>query len=374
MSDSSNYRAITLSSIFIQMYETLEKSKFGYFLCSDPLQFGFKPGVSTSHAMFTLKRTVNYFTDNKSRVYLSFLDCSKAFDRISHWGLFIKLIKRNVPLCFLLSVIFLYSNMNCTVKWNNIHSKVFDIPSGTKQGGILSPDFFALYIDELISILKRSGYGCYIIRMCIACIFFADDMVLLSPSRRGLQEMLNICVDYCKMYCLDFNTQKSQVMIIGNKPSEPGPFLLQDSPLEYVSEYKYLGVTLQGGKELKFLPTHSIRSFHRAANSILCSRVKPAKGVLMKLLYTNCVPIVTYGCEVKEFSASDMYRCHVAVNNAIRRIVSFAVWQSIRHIRISYGYRSIYEIFELARSRFIKSALTSSNTIVRHIANNLPLA
>ena len=94
----------------------------------------------------------------------------------------------------------------------------------------------------------------------------------------------------------------------------------------------------------------------------------------MKLLYTNCVPIVTYGCEVKEFSASDMYRCHVAVNNAIRRIVSFAVWQSIRHISISYGYRSIYGIFELARSRFMKSALTSSNTIVRHIVNNLPLA
>ena len=56
---------------------------------------------------------------------------------------------------------------------------------GTKQGGILSPDFFALYINELITILKRSGYGCYIIRVCIACIFFADDMVLLSPSQKG---------------------------------------------------------------------------------------------------------------------------------------------------------------------------------------------
>ena len=163
-------------------------------------------------------------------------------------------------------------------------------------------------------------------------------------------------------------------MIIGTKPSELSPLLLQNSQLEIVSEYKYLGVTVQGDKELKFSPTYIIRSFHRAANSILCSRVKPDKGVLMSLLYANCVPIVTYGCEVKEFSASDMYRCHVAINNAIRRIFSYAVWQSIRHIRILYGYKSIYEIFEIARAKFDKSAPVSSNPIIRHLAINLPLA
>ena len=94
----------------------------------------------------------------------------------------------------------------------------------------------------------------------------------------------------------------------------------------------------------------------------------------MRLLFTNCVPIITYGCAVKEFSAADMYRCHVAIYKAIRRIVSFAVWQSIRHIRISYGYKSIYEIFQLAKKNFNESALTCSNSIVRHLAVKLPLA
>ena len=108
LSDSSNYRAVTLSSVFIQMFEKLQKLKYAYFLPQSDMQFGFKPKISTSHAIFSLKRTVDFFNNNGSRVYLSFLDCSKAFDRISHWGLFIKLIKRNVPLCFLLSVMFLY--------------------------------------------------------------------------------------------------------------------------------------------------------------------------------------------------------------------------------------------------------------------------
>ena len=193
ISSTSNYRPITLSSIFIQMYEMLEKAKFGYFLPNSDLQFGFKPRISTSHTLFTLKKTVSHFTSNSSRVFLSFLDCSKAFDRISHWGLFIKLVRRGVPLCFVLSVMYHYLNMSCNVKWGKSESACFDVPTGTKQGGILSPDFFALYMHDLIQHLKDSGYGCHIIQVCVACIFFADDVVLLSPSRHGLQCLLNIC-------------------------------------------------------------------------------------------------------------------------------------------------------------------------------------
>ena len=176
--------------------------------------------------------------------------------------------------------------------------------------------------------------------------------------------MLDICASYCKTFCLDFNVKKSKVMIVG-KPlleSNFSSLFLNDHPLDFVNDYKYLGVELRGGKSLSF------SSFHRAANSILYSRVKPDSSVLMRLLYTNCVPIVTYACAVREFSAADMSRCHVAINNAIRKIFSFAVWQSIRHIRISYGYDSIYEIFSAAKAKFLAKASFSTNLIVSHLS------
>ena len=147
------------------------------------------------------------------------------------------------------------------------------------------------------------------------------------------------------------------------------PLLLNNQPLEFVCQYKYLGVDLSAGKVLSFSPTSTIRSFHRAANSILYSQVKPSKDVLLKLLYTNCVSIITYASAVREFSASDMYRCHVAVNNAIRKIFSFAVWQSIRTLRTSLGYKSIYEIFASAKTKFLTNASLSSNSIVRHLSS-----
>ena len=353
------------------MFETLQRSKFGYFLPKSDYQFGFKAGLSTDHAIFCLRSTVDYFTKNNSRVYVSFLDCSKAFDRISHWGLFIKLIKQNVPLCFLMCVIYLYLNMSCTVRWNKSTSSPFDVSTGTKQGGILSPDFFALYMHDLIGNLKASGFGCKVIQIVIACLFFADDIALLSPSRYGLQKLLNICSAYCDRFCLDFNIKKSKIMIIGKStPSTDfAPLVLNNQPLDFVSQYKYLGVDLCAGKVLSFSPTSTIRSFHRAANAILYSKVKPSNNVLMKLLYTNCVPIVTYASAVRVFSAADMYRCHVAVNNAVRKIFSFAVWESIRALRTSFGYKSIYEIFASTKAKFLANASSSSNSIVRHLSS-----
>ena len=160
-------------------------------------------------------------------------------------------------------------------------------------------------------------------------------------------------------------------MVIGKLPTDStyASLLLNNEPLEYVNEYKYLGVSICAGKSLSFSPIASIRSFHRAANAILHSRIKLNNDVLMKLLYTNCVPILTYASAVREFNAANMYRFHVAINNAIRKIFSFAVWQSIRHIRISYGYGSIYELFSSAKAKFLANAPSSPNLIVSHLSS-----
>ena len=239
------------------------------------------------------------------------------------------------------------------------------------QGGILSPDFFGLYIDDLISLLIKSGYGCYIIELCIACIFFADDIVLLSPSRVGLQHMLDICFSYCSKYCLDFNVAKSKVMIIGDKLANGVfcPLIIDDRSLDFVDSFKYLGVNLLAGKELIFSARLELLSFYRASNAIIHGRTRPKPEILMKLLYTNCVSIFSYASEIKEFSTSEMHECHVAVNNAIRAIYSYATFESIRHLRLSHGLKSIYELFFAAKTKFQNAIVSSTNDVVNYIAN-----
>ena len=87
-------------------------------------------------------------------------------------------------------------------------------------------------------------------------------------------------------------------------------------------------------------------------DSILSSVRQPRENVMMQLLYSNCVPKLTYGAAVKDLNATEKQQYNVAVNNAIRRIFGFRLWQSIRQIREFLNYRSIDELFSRARRRF----------------------
>jgi hypothetical protein len=108
---SSSSRGIPLSMISAQLFESALHLKFCHHLESDCLQFRFKSGHSTSHAAYTLKSCVDYFVERKLSVYVAFLDFSKTFDSISHHGLFHELLRRNIPLSFLLLIMYWYSNM-----------------------------------------------------------------------------------------------------------------------------------------------------------------------------------------------------------------------------------------------------------------------
>ena len=79
--------------------------------------------------------------------------------------------------------------------------------------------------------------------------------------------------------------------------------------------------------------------------------------VLVNLLYFNCVPILTYACNVKEYPAREMSDCNVAVNNALQKVFGFSTLQSIREIRKAFGFKSLNEIFKNAKDRFYETAV-----------------
>ena len=248
---SDNYRPITLSNIFSQLLEQLVLIKIGGFLHTDDLQFGFKRNHSTSHSLFVLRSCVDYFVKHGSNTFVTFLDCTKAFDKISHHGLFLKLIERGVPLCFVNLLIYWYCNMQNRCKWEGAFSDYFSVPTGVKQGGVLSPRLFTVYIDDLIKCLRKKGVGCHILNFFVASILFADDLCLIAPSRKAMQLMLNTCYDYCTEYCLNFNPKKSKSMIFGKKhDSTSGPLYLQNESIAFVSEWKYLGAIVLAGKKI----------------------------------------------------------------------------------------------------------------------------
>ena len=82
LGDLNNYRGITIAPIISKIFEHVLRIVFSDSLSTSNFQFGFKRKSSTSHAIFCLKETINYYTERGSSVFCSFLDASKAFDRL----------------------------------------------------------------------------------------------------------------------------------------------------------------------------------------------------------------------------------------------------------------------------------------------------
>ena len=198
------------------------------------------------NAIFAVRNIINHCNERGSSVFMASVDASKAFDRVNHFRLYTSLMKRNVPIAFLNIVINWYSKMNVMVRWNNnALSDVLRVRSGVRQGGVLSPYLFNVYADVFINNIVTRGRGCHIRQTCMACVMYADDLLLLSASLAGLQELLDVCVLTSSDLCLTFNEAKSHCLVIGpHCHTHLVDVFLGQKSLNWAHSIKYLGMEL----------------------------------------------------------------------------------------------------------------------------------
>ena len=352
--DSGNYRGITISPIISKVFEHVLKSAFSDYLVTSQNQFGFKKGSSTSHAIHCLRETVDFYINNGSRVFCTFLDASKAFDRLIHSGLFLKLMDRKIPVVFLNLIIFWYSDLRCRVKWGKHFSEWFVLSAGVRQGGILSPDFYSIYVDDLIKKLMNSHKGCYYFGIFAAALFYADDMAILSPSIRGLGSLLELCGQYCIEWDISLNAKKSKNLYFGKRLDSLHHVTLNGSVIEWVNEWTYLGVTLRSNKCFDCSISERIKKFYRSSNAILRIEGRSNDAVMLQLIESHCVPILTYAIEVVHVSNRDERRqLRVAYNSVYRKIFHYRWTESVSALQ-SFLRRPTWEqLIEKRRQSFV---------------------
>ena len=109
---------------------------------------------------------------------MGFLDASKAFDRLKHSLLFQKLIDRKVPGYIIRIMIYWYASQTMYVRWSGILSHGFHVANGVRQGGILSPYLFNVYMDDLSIALSACSTGCCVSNTIMNHFMYADDLVI----------------------------------------------------------------------------------------------------------------------------------------------------------------------------------------------------
>ena len=179
------------------------------------MQFGFKQGYSTTLCTGILKTVVDRYIKRSSKVYACLIDASKAFDTVDHFVLFKKLLERGIPVPITRFLLCWYRSQLVCVRWNSIDSSKFSVRNGVRQGGVLSPILFTVYVDSLLDALRASGRGCYWHSLFAGAFCYADDLTILTPSADGLRKMLSVCEEFASSHCVRFNPAKTQLICFG---------------------------------------------------------------------------------------------------------------------------------------------------------------
>ena len=147
----------------------------------------------------------------------------------------------------------MYEEQTCWVELGGKRSATFGVTNGTRQGSVLSPLLFSVYLDDLLVQLRQLQLGCSIGGYWYGACGYADDLILLAPNREVLQKMLNVCQSYAVEHNLVFSTDpvpalsKTKCIFFCGRSGRvkyPDPVQLDGKNLPWVEQADHLGHTL----------------------------------------------------------------------------------------------------------------------------------
>lgn len=265
-----------------------------------------------------------------------------------------------------------YEKLNSVIKWNDRISNNFVISSGVRQGGILSPILFAIYVDDLMIKLQNSKVGCFIKYLCCNSFMYADDLVLISITIQDLQSLINTSVKELSSIGLSINTSKTFCIRIGPRHTiKPTRVLINSKTIDWVNELCYLGVTIVSSKNFKLNLQNRKQKYFRALNAIF-GRVgtSNAPSVAISLAEAYCVPILLYGSECTEHSKSTLKSLENAYSQLYNKL--FHTYDNVIIKQCQYYSRQLPIEFKIASRRynFLKNMSSIDNIYCKYLDIN----
>ena len=321
-----------------------------------------------------LKETISYYVNNQSSVFCTFLDASKAFDRVNYGKLFRLLIRRDLPPCIIRILINLYTISQVRVMWAGLASDFFPALNGVKQGAVISPVLFCIYIDDLLIKLSSSGVGCYIGLSFVGALAYADDIVLIAPTPSAMRKLLAICDDYAKEFNIIFNADKSNFIVVAARKRRhlyndmcAYKFYIGGKIVANVEQYTHLGHIITSSFTDKDDIIYRRNCFIGQANNVLCFFSKLDVLVRLRLFKSYCSSM--YGCELWSLADSNSvnYFC-CAWRKALRRIFYLPPNTHSNILPIISDTLPIFDELCKRTSRFITACLNARSSLVRFVS------
>jgi len=371
--ESGNYRGIALSSVLGKIFDRIILNRYADVLITSDSQFGFKKGRSTAMCTMVLKETIDYYTACKGTVYCTLLDATKAFDRIHYCKLFRCLIDRKLPAVILRLLISMYINHVTRVVWNGVQSRWFGVLNGVKQGGVLSPVLFCVYMDGLLKALQASGVGCFVGSIYTGALAYADDIVLLSPTVNAARKMLRVCEEYAATYSVKFNANKSYCIVCESRSKSKACISTTDISLsingcsiKVVDNATHLGHVISHDSDDSHDVLRCRNKLIGQINNVLCTFHQLDSVVKNQLIKSYCLSL--YGCELWDLKNPHIENVCKAWRSGLKRVWGLPTSCRSTILCIISDTMPMLDLIHKRSVMFVKRCLNSNSVLVKSLA------
>ena len=306
MWDLDNYRGIAIGSVLGKLFALILLNRLENLVQDtypiSPNQVGFKKGHRTSDHIFVLNTIVKRFLRvDKKKLYVAFIDFRKAYDKINRKLLFLKLQRLGVKGLLYQNIKAIYEDISYLTKVRGGYLDPIPSTCGLKQGGVLSPLLFNLYVDGIKDIFDDSCDQIKLFSCPLSHLFYADDLVLLSSSQVGLNKCLSKLEKFSNTWQLEVNMKKSKVIIFnpGGRLITGDNFFYHRTKMEIVKSYCYLGIEFICSGSLKTGRTNLSEKAQKAMFPLkaLIKQFQLPCEKSLKLFHSLIRPIALYNSE-----------------------------------------------------------------------------
>ena len=360
INQSDNYRSIAISSVLGKCLDNVIMEKHRDVLKADDLQFGFKKKHSTTLCTYVLNEVLDHYTQGGSKVFVTMLDASRAFDRVHYGKLFHLLMEREMCCSTIRLLLTMYTGQVLAVRWAHSVSNSFACNNGVKQGGVLSPILFCIIIDVLLQRLRNSGVGCYIGSTFVGAVSYADDVSLITPSFRSAQIMLNICSTFADEFHLLFNGNKSHALVFGAPAFPAKSLVLNGSTIPYAASGLHLGHMI-GANAAHLNAQRAIGALTVRSNMLALNYRFVYFEHLRTLFRSYCSDL--YGSQF--WALDEMDVVDVCWRKCARRVLKLNTRTHNRFLPLIAHQPNPMHACEKKLASFYKSLITSTNIIVQ---------
>lgn len=252
------------------------------------------------------------------------------------------------------------------VRWGNVLSDSFTVTNGVRQGGILSPYLFNVYMDELSLELNKSRTGCCIGNSIVNHLMYADDLALIAPSGAGLDKLLKICEKFGIEHSVKFNPLKSKIIFKSNLllKSKLPKFHFYEQTIEEVSKVKYLGHFISSDRSDDEDMGRQRRQLYMQGNSILRKFHMCTWDTKITLFNSYCSPMYTAQLWWN-YKKSTVNRLSISYHNIMKMFLGLSKYESTSMLCAYMNIHCYQSLIRKLTYKFIQRLNTSENTIIK---------